>query len=53
LETFPVLNGYEIRASVDEQEQVILGVASGEPKRDGFKAWLEAHIVTRPSPASS
>lgn len=30
LETFLVLHGHEIRASVDEQERVILQVASGE-----------------------
>ena len=30
IEVFLMLNGWEIRASVDEQERVILGVASGE-----------------------
>ncbi|WP_246844273.1 type II toxin-antitoxin system death-on-curing family toxin [Hydrocoleum sp. CS-953] len=30
MEVFLILNGLEINASVDEQEQVILAVASGE-----------------------
>jgi death-on-curing protein len=50
LETFLVLNGYEVRAPVDEQEQLILRVAAGELGREGFKVWLGAHVVTRPSP---
>ncbi len=47
METFLVLNGFEIDASVDEQEQIILQVASGELERDDFTAWLRAHIVKR------
>ncbi|HEC23566.1 MAG TPA: type II toxin-antitoxin system death-on-curing family toxin, partial [Chloroflexi bacterium] len=45
METFLVLNGYEIEASVDEQERVILRVASGEAGREAFTEWLAAHIV--------
>ncbi len=30
METFLVLNGYEINAHVDEQEAIIMGVAAGE-----------------------
>ncbi len=44
METFLVLNGYEILAMIDEQEQVILKVASGEIGRDAFTDWLRAHI---------
>ncbi len=47
METFLVLNGYEIEASVDEQEWVILQVASGEMGREGFTEWLRAHMVPR------
>jgi death-on-curing protein len=47
METFLVLNGFEIDASVDEQEQIILQVASGELERDDFTAWLRAHVVRR------
>lgn len=45
LEIFLVLNGAEIRAAVDEQEQVVLAVAQGTLDRVGFLAWLEAHVV--------
>ncbi len=47
VETFLVLNGYEIRSSVDDQERVILRVASCELRREDFKAWLDAHAVAR------
>jgi death-on-curing protein len=36
MEVFLILNGYEIDASVDEQEQVILQLAAGELKRKAF-----------------
>ena len=45
METFLVLNGYEISASVDEQEMIMLKVASGELARDEFTHWLRGHIV--------
>jgi death on curing protein len=44
LETFLVLNGHELAAQVDEQEQVILQVASGVLKRDLFTDWVRAHL---------
>ena len=47
LEVFLVLNGFEIRAPVDEQERIILQVASGELDRDKFTAWLKARIIQR------
>jgi death-on-curing protein len=45
METFLVLNACEIRASVDEQERVILGIASGETGREAFMDWVRAHVV--------
>ena len=45
METFLILNGFEIDAAVDEQEQVILTIASGNMKRDAFAVWLRAHVV--------
>jgi len=48
MEVFLVLNGFEISASVDEQERIILKVASGELDRPGFSAWLRDHLVSRP-----
>lgn len=41
METFLVLNRTEIHASVDEQERVILAIASGELSRDAFLDWLQ------------
>ncbi|MBM3134167.1 MAG: type II toxin-antitoxin system death-on-curing family toxin [Chloroflexi bacterium] len=47
METFLVLNGFEITAPVDEQEHIILQVASGELERDEFTAWLRGHVVEK------
>jgi death-on-curing protein len=47
METFLVLNGWEIDATVDDQERIILAVASGGLSRDGFTEWLRLHIVAR------
>jgi death on curing protein len=43
MEVFLMLNGCEIQASVDEQERVILQVAAGEMKREGFTEWLRGY----------
>jgi len=45
METFLILNGFEISASVDEQEQVILAVASGALEREAFAEWLGEHTT--------
>jgi death-on-curing protein len=45
MEVFLVLNGFEVNASVDEQERVVLSVASGELDREGFVRWLWANVV--------
>jgi death on curing protein len=47
MEVFLVLNGFEITAAVDEQEQLILQVASGELGRDEFTGWLCYHIIPK------
>jgi death-on-curing protein len=46
METFLVINGYEFDASVDEQESVILQLASGKLTRDDFTTWIKEHIKT-------
>ena len=46
METFLILNGIEINASVDEQEQVILAVASSKLDREEFAKWLQQHTTT-------
>jgi len=45
MEVFLVLNGYEVRAKVEEQEAVMRAVASGEMGREDFVAWIAAHMV--------
>jgi death-on-curing protein len=47
METFLVLNGWELVAGVDEQEQVILRLAAGALKRDEFAAWVQSHLQER------
>ncbi|HBW29088.1 MAG TPA: type II toxin-antitoxin system death-on-curing family toxin [Nostoc sp. UBA8866] len=44
MEVFLVMNGNEIDASVDEQETIILSLASGELEREAFVQWLKNHI---------
>ena len=47
METFLVLNDFEISASPDEQEKVVLQVAAGKLGREKFTAWLRSHVVKR------
>ena len=47
MEVFLVLNGYEIRATVDEQEHVMLQVAASDIDREEFTAWLRTHVVAK------
>ena len=44
METFLVLNGSEIVASVDEQERVMTDVAAGRLPREQLLAWLRDHV---------
>jgi death-on-curing protein len=46
MEVFLLLNGYEIRATVDEQENLILGAASGTITREAFVNWIQQHIIS-------
>jgi death-on-curing protein len=45
IESFLMFNGYEISANVDEQVDLILGVASGKIDRNTFTEWLKNHVV--------
>jgi death-on-curing protein len=45
MEIFLILNGYEIQATVAEQERTVLQIASGELTRNEFTEWLRTHIV--------
>lgn len=46
METFLILNGYEIQANADEQETIILKLAAGELKREEVTEWLEQYVVS-------
>ena len=43
MEVFLSLNGYELRASVDEQERLIFDLAAGQLSRDIFSDWVTKH----------
>jgi death-on-curing protein len=45
MEVFLLLNSYEIEATVDDQENVIIGVASGKISRIELSEWLAKHLV--------
>jgi len=47
IEVFLLLNGYELQADVDEQEQVILQVAANEMDRESFTSWLRTRVVRK------
>ena len=44
MEVFLVMNGLEIVASIDEQEAVILSLASGTLEREEFPQWLNLRV---------
>ena len=44
MEVFLRLNGWEIVASVDEQERLAINVADGTVSRDELAEWLSAHV---------
>jgi death on curing protein len=45
METFLILNGYEIIADIDEQERIILQLAAGAIERSTWLEWLREHVV--------
>ena len=44
METFLVLNGYELNADVDDAETVILQLASGLLTREALLDWVRTHV---------
>lgn len=48
MEVFLVLNGCEIQASVDDQEHLMLAVASGALDRQQLASWLNQHVGKPP-----
>mgnify|MGYP000592623114 CR=1 FL=1 len=47
MEVFLVLNGFEVKASVDEQEAIMLALAAGTLKREALTDWLGQHVQSR------
>ena len=45
MEVFLLLNGYEINSSIDDQEKIIIDVASGKVSRIELSEWLSKHMV--------
>jgi death-on-curing protein len=45
MEVFLILNSYEIEAPLEEQEKIVLQLASGELGREEFAVWLHDHLV--------
>ncbi|MCU1348469.1 MAG: hypothetical protein JWO56_1499 [Acidobacteria bacterium] len=45
VEAILMLNGHELSGSVDEQEEIILGVARGESSREQFTEWVKKSAV--------
>ena len=44
MSTFLLLNDAEIEATIDEQEQIMLALASGQMHQQQFTAWLSMHV---------
>lgn len=44
MEIFLVMNGFEVDASVDEQESIFLSLASGKLGREEFTQWLKSRV---------
>jgi death-on-curing protein len=47
IEVTLLMNGYEIKADIDNQEFAILAVAASKMNRQDFLEWLQNHIVQR------
>lgn len=48
MEVFLILNGYELHASIDEQEQIVLAVAAGRFSREELIHWLRENVRSYP-----
>ena len=44
METFLVMNGFELASDVDDAERVILDLAAGELSREGLLDWVASHV---------
>ena len=49
METFLVLNGFELIADVDSAEKIILTLAAGELAREELLNWVSSHLEPLPA----
>ena len=49
METFLVMNGYELVADVDDAEKVILTLAAGDRPREELQKWVTSYIRRLPT----
>jgi death on curing protein len=49
MEVFLVLNGHQLNATVDEQEQTMLKLAGGMLTREQLVTWIKAHLAATTS----
>ncbi len=47
MEVFHFLNGHEISAPVDEQEELFLNLANGKLTRQELSEWLKKKVISR------
>ncbi len=45
METFLLMNGFELNATTDDGEQAILAIAAGKMNRQEFTEWVRNHTV--------
>lgn len=50
METFLVMNGFELNAGVEDSEAVILRLAAGELERASFTEWVVEHVTDVETP---
>ncbi len=49
METFLVMNGYELVADVDDAETVIVNLAAGDVSREELLNWVTSHVQRLPT----
>lgn len=47
METFLLFNGFELNAPIDQQETIVLTIASGKMNREEFASWLQDHVAPK------
>jgi death-on-curing protein len=46
METFLILNGFELKADVDDSERVILRLAAGQLTREELLKWISSKLIS-------